>query len=234
MSEQSKSKYWTFVGYPESMIPNWQVEVGGLLQYPYCYCVHDKDVIKETGEVKEHRKAHVHFIIAFNNTTTYNHALKVAKQLGAINTVEPCINVRHCYDYLIHDTEDAKAKNKYQYSKEERICGNNFDIGSYEQISTAEKTAITKELMALACSGQFYNFFDFTEYVIGHYEDKYINEFISHQSLLNNIVKGNYHKWEMNEKQKAKEAKLTPLAQRQIGEHNEVDLDNKAIIKKGE
>lgn len=197
---KSKAKYWAFIGYPESMIEDWESQINGLLQYPFAYCVHDKDVLNDTGEVVEHRKAHVHFILAFNNTTTYNHVLKIAKKLGAINTVEPCINVRYCYDYLIHDTEDSKKKGKYLYSSEERILGNNFDIGSYEQISSSDKIAMTKELMALACSGKFYNFLDFTNHVISNYDDKYVNEFIAHQSLLNNIVKGNFHKWEMNEK----------------------------------
>ena len=202
---KARGRYWTFIGYPESMISDWEDKVSELLEYPYAYCIHDKDVLVDTGEVTEHRKAHVHFIIAFNNTTTYNHVLKIAKRLGEISTVKLCINVRNSYNYLIHDTDDSRKKKKFLYSPSERICGNNFDIGCYEQISATEKIAITKELMTLACSGQFYNFLDFTNYVISNYdESKYLNEFISHQSLLNNIVKGNFHKWEMEEKKKNK------------------------------
>lgn len=203
-SKVGKAKYWSFIGYPESMVENWEEDISRILQLPYAYCVHDKDVLQETGEVVKHRKAHVHFIVAFNNTTTYNHVLKIAKKLGAINTVEACINVRWCYDYLIHDTDDSRNKGKYVYAESERILGNGFDIGSYEQVSTSDKIAMTRELMTLACSGQFYNFLDFTTYVTTNYDDKYVAEFIAHQSLLNNIVKGNYHKWEMEEKKKEK------------------------------
>ena len=53
------------------------------------------------------------------------------------------------YNYLIHDTEDSRKKHKHQYDKSERITGNNFDIGSYEQLSVDEKNSILVELEKL-------------------------------------------------------------------------------------
>ena len=103
------------------------------------------------GQQSEHRKDHVHLIVAFPNTTTYKHALNVMDLLSAegkkaINKCEAVVGIRNVYDYLIHDTEDCRKKGKEQYDPSERITGNNFDIGAYEQLGTAEKNEMFLEM----------------------------------------------------------------------------------------
>ena len=216
-----KARYWTFILYPESMIDDWESKVSMLMEYPIAYCKHDKDIyVDDNGEVHQ-RKEHVHFLLCCNNTTTYNHVLKIAQRLGKCNVVKSVLNVSNMYN-LIHDTEDSKKHKKYQYAKEERIELNGFDIGSYIQLSTSEKMAITKELIALACTGQFTNFYDYTQYILTTYEDDaYFNEFISHQSLLNNIIRGNYHKLETIERMNRNTSTPTPMEALQVRENEE-------------
>ena len=151
MSERiNKARYWQAVMYPENMVEGWQDRIADIVQVPFAYCVHSEavsythlDVYKrqhseDTDEKSEHRKDHIHLIIVFPNTTTYKHAMSVFGLLGdkALNTCEACVNIRHCYDYLIHDTESCRKAGKHEYDPSERITGNNFDIGAYEQIST--------------------------------------------------------------------------------------------------
>ena len=71
------AKYWWAVLYQENMRPDWEYKISELFQIPYAYCKHTKD----TDTKSEHRKDHVHIIIAFPNTTTYNHALGVFSKL---------------------------------------------------------------------------------------------------------------------------------------------------------
>ena len=40
---------------------------------------------------------------------------------------------------LIHDTDTCRKQGKELYPPENRITGNNFDIGAYEQVGIAEK-----------------------------------------------------------------------------------------------
>ena len=85
----NKARYWCGVLYPENMVDEWQDKIGDLLQLPYAYCIHDKDKDKQ-GNL---RKTHVHLILVFPNTTTYNHALNVYQSLSkegivACNTVQ--------------------------------------------------------------------------------------------------------------------------------------------------
>ena len=94
-----KARYWTCVIYPEQLIDNWQDEIDKILQYPYCYILHDKD---HNDSDQEKRKAHYHFIIAFSNTTTYNHALDVFQQLCIFdNPARKCeriMNIKYMYN----------------------------------------------------------------------------------------------------------------------------------------
>ena len=137
-----KAKYWVAVLYPESMVMNWEEKISGLVEVPFAYCIHDKDLDKE----EEERKVHVHMILAFPNTTTYNHALSVFKEVQkSCSTCKRVINIRRMYEYLIHNTDDSR--NKYQYDVFERVTGNNFDIGSYEQIGVEEKHKMLDELL---------------------------------------------------------------------------------------
>lgn len=149
-SANAKTRYWVAVGYPENMVDGWQDKIDDAYQLPYAYCVHDKDKLADTGE-EEDRKVHVHIMLAWGNTTTYKHALSVFRKLNApgkeaFPTCEPIIHVRYMYEYLIHNTPKAKKKNKYLYDASERICGNNFDIGSYEQLSEADKKNMRRAL----------------------------------------------------------------------------------------
>ena len=143
MKNDSHARYFTGSCYPENMIDNWVSEVDHILQIPFCYCIHNKDVNNDC----EGRKVHVHFILAFPNTTTKKHALSIINRLSLPDRIccphlEVPVNIRYIYDYLIHDTDNARSKGKFLYNPSDRICGNGFDIGSYEQFSLADKDKI--------------------------------------------------------------------------------------------
>ena len=150
-----KARYWAGICYPENMLEDWEDVISEKLQVPYCYCVHDKDVTTE----KEERKKHVHIIITFPNTTTKKCALSIFNKLSdhvaipCCSTVEQVHNVRFMYNYLIHDTEDSRKKGKYQYSTLDRVCGNGFDIGLYEQVSSDEKLRMCDEAFGVDLDG---------------------------------------------------------------------------------
>lgn len=155
-SVNAKTRYWVAVGYPENMLPDWQEKIDDAYQLPYCYCIHDKDKLAATGE-EEDRKIHVHIMLAWGNTTTYKHALSTFRRLNApgkeaFPTCEPVIHVRYMYNYLIHDTPKAKKKNKHLYDVKERVSGNNFDIGNFEQLSEADKKQMRRTLSKMILS----------------------------------------------------------------------------------
>lgn len=193
----TKARYWTAVCYPENMKSDWQEEIGKITQLPGVYCVHDKDLTRDGEE----RKAHVHIMLAFPNTTTYKSALSIFKSLSVspdqpcCNTCEKVNNVRFMYNYLIHDTEDCRKKHKHLYTSGERIAFNAFDIGAYEQLGVEDKKAMRKELSQLIYEQGFMNYLDFYEYVVTNYDSDYEDVVISYSGHFERMTKGNFQKW---------------------------------------
>lgn len=193
----NKARYWVGVLYLENMVDNWQDEIGDLLQLPYAYCIHNLDTDSES----EHRKDHAHIIIVFPNTTTYNNAMNVFNLLSAtgkkaLNTCQAIVSIRQMYEYLIHNTDGCRKKNKHLYNASDRITGNNFDIGSYEQVSISEKNDMCKELCDLIIDMQFCNFSDFYLYAMQKYDDtNYFEVLKTYSGLLERLTRGNYLKY---------------------------------------
>ena len=191
----TKARYWVGVGYPENMRADWKDVIGEVTQLPYAYCVHDKDV----DGAEDDRKVHVHILLAFPNTTTYKTALGILQELSApgkkaFPTVQKVNNVRYLYNYLIHDTEDARKKHKYQYDPTERITGNCFDIGNYEQLSLDEKKGIRRELAELIFSKQYVNYFDFYMDVVTNYPAEYEDVLCGNSGHFARLTQGMYQR----------------------------------------
>lgn len=190
----NKARYWWAVLWIENLIPNWEDEIADLIQLPFAYCVHRADLDTK----KEHRKEHLHLIIAFSNTTTYKHALSVFRLLGekAVNTCQAVIDIRHTYEYLIHNTNQCVKDGKHLYDPDERVTGNNFDIGLYEQISTADKEQIQYDLMNDCLNYGFENTTDLICFIQKNYEDdyRYIKVFMDRSAFFERITRGNYLK----------------------------------------
>lgn len=184
-----KARYWWAVLYQENMVDGWRDNIEELLQLPYAYCEHVADVDGKG----EHRKDHVHVIIVFGNTTTYKTAMSVFKRLGekALNKCERVIDIRHCYDYLIHDTDKCRKLGKHQYDPSERITGNGFDIGNYEQISTAEKQHMLKELTWFIMSEGYETINEFTQPALERFGEQYWEIMVSYSAFLVKYLNGN-------------------------------------------
>lgn len=209
-AKEVKTRYWTAVCYPENMVDDWQNAIGDILQLPYAYCIHDKDNLApyKPGKTaaksvqERHRKTHVHIVIAYPNTTTYNNVLNLFQSLSregaqCVNTVEAVKNIRNCYEYLIHNTDACRQQKKYRYDASERVCGNNFDIGAYEQLGVADKRLKCRELASTIYEQGFLTFRQFYGYVASNFDDSYFDLLMTYSGLFDRLIKGNYHDYEL-------------------------------------
>lgn len=190
-----KARYWVAVLYLENMIPGWEETIDDLIELPFAYCIHRADLDTKS----EHRKDHVHIIIAFPNTTTYKHAMNVFSLLNAegrraLNTCKAVINIRNKYDYLIHDTKKAREQGKHLYDPSERIEGNNFDIGAYEQVTQEDKNRMLREMLDFCVDNAIPDISTFyTEYEPLQ-DAQVFDVFKSYGALVERICKGNHHR----------------------------------------
>lgn len=198
-----KAKYWTAVCYPENMRDDWQTICEDLIGYPFAYCIHDKDKLQSKSDIIEHdeRKEHVHFLIAWNNTTTEKTAYTLINKLSKPDRVccpkvFQVMNVRSMYDYLIHDTKTCQKLGKHLYDVSERICGNNFDIGTYEQISLEEKEEMANSLTDLILDMEITNFTLFQRLALENFpNDKKLVQCVirGNSGYFDRLVRGNYY-----------------------------------------
>ena len=193
------AKYWGAVLYPENLREDWEEELIRI-GLPFAYCEHNKT--KVNGE---DRKRHIHILTAFNNTTTYKNVLRMFKRLDkpnngkktACNKVEGIFSMENAYNYLIHDTNDCRAKGKELYDKSERKTVNNFDIGAYIQLSVDEQEQMIDELADVVILNHFTNFIDFYAFVCREYENKEYKRLVRKNSgFFERLTKGNYQKAE--------------------------------------
>lgn len=191
----TKARYWTAVCYPESMRPDWRDVIGEVLQIPGVYTIHDKDVDGDQDD----RKVHVHVMCAWANTTTYKAALQLFQLLSApgkrcCNTCQKVQNVRYMYNYLIHDTDDARKKHKFQYKPADRVAFNNFDIGAYEQLGVADKRAIRRAIGKIIIDENFTNYIDLYNYILSNYDGEYEETLVCYSGHFVRMVDGNWQK----------------------------------------
>lgn len=190
-----KAKYWTAILYPDSMIDNWEDKISDIFQVPVAYCIHDKDKDGHDGD----RKTHVHFELAFPNTTTFKHVLGLVQEVQpTCKIVKKVINVRYMYDYLIHDTDSCKKAGKHLYKSSERILLNNFDIGCYEQRSLEDKRKDAIDLKNLIIAKMLENAYELDRYLSSdpNIDEDTRNRFeevlLCYSGYINNICKGVY------------------------------------------
>ena len=211
----NKTRYWWAVLWTENLPSNWEDTIDDTVQLPFAYCKHFKDLDTK----KESRKDHVHVLIAFPNPTTYTHALNVFKMIGgvngdkAVNTCQAVLNIRHCYDYLIHDTEKCKKDGKHLYESFERVCGNNFDIGIYEQVSQHDKDIKLREIIKFIRVNNMLNMADFWDKFDEVYEDDDVAFEVvkGYNSMIDRTIKGNYQRYKLQQEQKFAQAELDAL-----------------------
>ena len=128
-------------------------------------------------------------------------SLLSAEGKKALNKCEAVIGIRNVYDYLIHDTEACKKQGKELYDPSERITGNNFDIGAYEQLGTAEKNEMFIQMSQAIREQGFTNYMDFYEYVVDTYEDmNYIEVMRAYSGHFERLTRGNYQRWEQQQR----------------------------------
>lgn len=195
------AKYWWGVLWLENLRTDWKTKIDDIVQFPYAYCIHDKDLDNDEDE----RKPHVHLIIAWNNTTTYNNAFKTFIELSAegkkcCNKIERCKEIRYCYNYLIHDTESCRKAKKFQYCKESRIEGNNFDIGLFEQVSLADKQRMRRELAKFILDNKIRSYTKFYTCVLVTYDNSYEEVAASYSTFFKSLCSGFRDDW--NDKNK--------------------------------
>lgn len=189
MSEKAKSRYFTFLLYPESIPEDWELKLESLGMPIAISPLHDKD--RKEGNEQGLKKPHYHVIyVTPNPVTAHSVRMRVKRLLGEQSVAMVQIvatSMENMYLYLTHESKDAIAKNKYVYDKAYIKHLNNFDIDRYIVLDEAEKKEIERVILNIIYDNRLENIFDFMDFYHVH-KDEYN---LPDESNMFSILKSN-------------------------------------------
>lgn len=189
MSEKAKSRYFTFLLYPESVPEDWELKLESLGMPIAISPLHDKD--RKEGNEQGLKKAHYHVIyVTPNPVTAHSVRMRIKRLLGDQSVAMVQIvatSMENMYLYLTHESKDAIAKNKYVYDKADIKHLNNFDIDRYIVLDEAEKKEIERVILNIIYDNRLENVFDFMDFYHVH-KDEYN---LPDESNMFSILKSN-------------------------------------------
>ena len=189
MSKKAKSRYFTFLLYPESIPEDWELKLESLGMPIAISPLHDKD--RNEGNEQGLKKAHYHVIyVTPNPVTAHSVRMRIKRLLGDQSVAMVQIvatSMENMYLYLTHESKDAIAKNKYVYDKADIKHLNNFDIDRYIVLDEAEKKEIERVILNIIYDNRLENVFDFMDFYHVH-KDEYN---LPDESNMFSILKSN-------------------------------------------
>lgn len=133
-----KSKYWTFIGYPESLPNDWEKYLTTEVGLPIAVSpLHDADLNADDSE----KKPHYHFILCYTHSTTFSCIKKITDRLNC-PIPKPISSIKGLYRYFTHEDNPEKA----QYDKKDIRHLNGFCLSDYVSLSGSDKDAFFDEI----------------------------------------------------------------------------------------
>lgn len=191
MAQDLKARFWVGILWNSSMVDDWQAKLEIVLQIPYCYIVHDKDLTFH-GDPKD---MHTHIMVAYGNTTTEASVKSMFNELSkpgmqCCNKVFRVRGVKYMYDYLIHDTQQAKKDGKHLYLPSERHHGLGWDTDAFNQMQIVDKLKAVMEISQDIVNVGITTYSQLYQYVVTNYDLSYLEIMISYSGHFDRMVKG--------------------------------------------
>lgn len=168
--KEVKTRYFTFLIYPESADSDWVSKIERLGQPVAISPLHDRD-ISENSEVTgvKYKKPHYHCIYIANNPVTpssVRNKLKRVLKAEAVTLVQPIAStVEDMYLYLTHESKTAIEKRKHKYDKNDIICLNNFDVERYITLDAEALAEARQVVVKLVRQFKFQNLVELYDYL---------------------------------------------------------------------
>lgn len=151
-----KKRHWGAILYPESLPADWKdiLRRSGL---PVAISpLHNKDYNPDGSKKKEH----YHIIISYDGPTTLNNVKNITEALHAPNP-QGLDSVRGAYRYFGHLDNPEKA----QYSADEIVTINGFNILDFAELTRTEVTTIIRRLQQLTRDLDLVELADLADYL---------------------------------------------------------------------
>lgn len=149
---------WSFIGYPDSLPPNWRDVLDELhiqwIESP----LHDRDYNPGTGELK---KPHYHILLIFPNVKNFSQISKITELLNCPIPQE-VQSVVGMVRYFAHLDNPDKA----QYDFNSIIAHGGADLSEICKPSASQRHAILKDILSYCREKQITEYCDLVDLIL--------------------------------------------------------------------
>lgn len=168
-----KSRYWTFLIYPDSAPNNWY-DILEQLHIPAAVSpLHNMDVNPD-GEIK---KAHYHVLLCWDGPTSQSNVQEISNLFSGVLPMTVA-SVKGMYNYFTHkDNPD-----KYQYDSKDILTVSGFSIDDYKNYTSDEVQSFKIKIINYIIENRITEYFDLLNNLINI--DLELFSFASNNTLL--------------------------------------------------
>lgn len=168
-----KSRYWTFLIYPDSAPKNWY-ELLEDLHLPICVSpLHDKD----TNPDGEPKKPHYHVMICWEGPTSFNNVQEISNMFSGVMPF-PVASVKGMYNYFTHKDNPEK----HQYDKKNILNISGFDILDFRTYTSNEVLEMRLKIDEFIRMGLILEYYELREKLIDY--DLELYSYVSNNTCL--------------------------------------------------
>ncbi|GAW99585.1 replication protein [Secundilactobacillus mixtipabuli] len=154
--KEQRSSKWAFLMYKDSAPENYQ-DVLDSIHVPYVLSPwHDKDIVKDTGELK---KVHKHGALFFDSLKGYHQVSElISDKLNGPAHVEVVQSPKGMLDYFTH----ANNPEKTQYDEKDIECGSGFNLRKF--LMSQSNGTVINDVIDIIEEKNFVEFMDLVNY----------------------------------------------------------------------
>lgn len=183
---KARTRNWTFVIYPESVVSNWRDVLDDehiqWVESP----VHDKDTNSE-GEIK---KPHIHILLMYDGVKSYNQILEITQKINA-SAPQKCGSAKGLVRYMIH----MDNPEKYQYSRADIIGHGGVDILDMLKPTSGSRYEMFKEMTEFILDNDIREYEELWIYAMQNRYDDWFQLLADNGTFaINNFIKSRRHK----------------------------------------
>lgn len=168
-----KSRYWTFLIYPESAPKDWYSKLEEL-HIPVCVSpLHNKDTNPD-GEIK---KPHYHVMLCWDGPTTQKNVQDISDMFSGVLPI-PVASVKGMYNYFTHKDNPEK----FQYDSKDIINISGFDILDFRTYTANEVLEMRLKIDEFIRMGLIVEYYDLREQLITY--DLELYTYVSNNTSL--------------------------------------------------
>ena len=182
--KDTRSRVWTFVGYPGDSLPeDWEHQLNEMQLTWACSPEHSADVNGDGSEKKNHR----HFCLRFPSNKSFDQVKEITDKLKC-PIPQPVRNIVKMVRYFLHlDNPD-----KEQYQRKDIKQSLDFDVDQYLSLTESQRQELLREVLNYCRQNGVIDMCELDDYIADN-KPEWFDVTVRYSAHIYRILKSRYH-----------------------------------------